>query len=434
MGGVLRRRIPWLGVLALGCALPSERGEEPPAPSAERAEAGSAEDASSPHPSDADAALGAKPESEPEAAAVSLGEMVVGLRVSASLVETLVPIEQADVPEEELGRLFASLTAAAAPFCAFKHGLGDWDGEAARAYLASPGVFRRTGTGSKYGVIAGCWNFLHMNDRAPHRDFELVARLYAAPAHDCVSVGLMQPYLMHDRLGCRRLTALDFDWRIHDAHWQVIGLARQGVLGKEQQTEGLAGLELAYIAHLRARPEHPGTIESLCHVGMTERCAEALDHFQRSLDPSFEGVRPQRFTLELAPLHEARFEPAPEVAERPLRVVYLSNALEPIYTRRSEARALLDHLAEALAEGEMAVLVHHAGGRRGFGLYELRREGEGRIVRVRCRDVYESTATDAEAETYDTWLDREASGPAQPPACTELLGRARAEARREHDD
>ena len=275
---------------------------------------------------------------------------------------------------------------------------------------------------SLYSLLAGCRNFFEMNDVAPNRDFALVRALYPEAGFDCYSVGLLQPYIMHATLGCRRLTMIDINWRILDFHRTLIRLTRAGAFPDASSVDDqLRGVELKFLAlqndPLRARP---AKVQNLCRPLQHEYCAQILPDFQKV----FTTRPPIAIELNLSTLHSGSYAPtngadqdddwftetkaehANGNAARPIvRVIYLSNAIEESYTSRAEFVQLLENLqrsalAQDQSQEQIDVLIHHVGGWKLFGIYELQhaarqpetRDAAPATLRTVCKDSYLSNS------------------------------------------
>ncbi|MCB9748729.1 MAG: hypothetical protein H6713_01855 [Myxococcales bacterium] len=342
----------------------------------------------------------------------------ITLKVSPNMRERLVPIEREVYEQGEIGPLFGLLRERSAGLCRYLHGLEALDEGAVAAYVNPPDRFARRKLGEKWSLMAGCWNYVRLNDRRPHRDFDLVRRMFPAEdGYDCYAVGVVQPYLMSERLGCRELTMIDFDWQIHAIHWQLLEAWGGGGLARERLDATLAGLRIDWIAYHEPQEQHEASLESLCHAGFAERCRATFDAFSsRQRD---EGLR--RITLALAALHELELS-APEAGDR-VPVVFLSNATEKHFMTRSEFRQLLQRVSASLLPGQRAALIHHVAGSPALGVYELTpKTGGGYKVRTRCRDEYVKGTGTGPRTSYETWFEEIASGDESARACTPTLG------------
>lgn len=313
-------------------------------------------------------------------------------------------------PETALPGLFANLETRANAYCAARFAGRDAQAEAARLFRApAADELRRAPPESLAGLRAGCWNFYEMNDVAPERDFELVRALAPEAQFDCYSVGLLQPYLMHATLNCRELTMLDIDWRIHALHHRLLGFARAGTLASvADAARAVASLELAHPALSPDAARRPrASLDRFCRPLQRERCAGILPAFQRA----FAGLRHVR--LELAALHEGEYPERPGLT----RVVYLSNAIEESYTSAAEFDQLIDRLRRSASR---TYLIHHVGGWKLFGVYELTGAG----LQTICKDEYLSMSrgSDGKAASYKTYFETRGAAPARE-SCRAMLAR-----------
>lgn len=309
---------------------------------------------------------------------------------------------------------------------------------------------------SLYSLRAGCRNFFEMNDLRPDRDFELVRRLYPNARFDCYSVGLLQPYIMHTTLNCRRLTMLDINWRILDLHNEILRRARSGAFADARAVDrDLSGIQLQFPAlHERPLTPRPAAVRHLCRPIQHEYCRRVLPEFRGALEER--PASPGRVRLNLSTLHAGAYEAHGRLdsGETTIRVVYLSNAIEESYTSREEFDRLLANLRATAAPEEAGtavdLLIHHVGGWKLFGLYEIaygptnhdqnqnERSVQKRglstiepVVRTICKDAYlsksRSTAPDGAAVEYTTHFERRVGGAsARAPTCGRLYAETEA--------
>ncbi len=316
-------------------------------------------------------------------------------------------------PEKALPGLFGNLELHANAYCSARFAGRDALAEAEALFRAPfAAELRRAPPESLPGLQAGCWNFYEMNDVAPERDFQLVRALAPDAQFDCYSVGLLQPYIMHATLNCRELTLLDIDWRIHALHARLLAFARAGALATvADAARAVAGLELAHPALSADAPRRPqASLERLCRPLQRERCAGILPDFQRA----FASLRHVR--LELAALHEGEYPERSGLT----RVVYLSNATEESYTSATEFDELIDRLRRSAPR---TFLIHHVGGWKLFGVYELRETG----LRTVCKDEYLSMSRGSEGQpaSYQTYFETRGGEPARE-SCAAMFVRLRA--------
>ncbi len=335
----------------------------------------------------------------------------LNMLVADELIQEIGPLKKPRYTEAELPALFSELQESGNRYCAMLYGSRPFD-EAEASRFVQPGeLYWKQGRESRWNVKAGCWNFYQMNDKDPQLDFQLVAQLYPAEGYDCYAVGLMQPYIMHNTLGCRSLTTLDFDWRIQEAHWELLQRFRAGSLSSPEQLQtSLSSLPVSYIAYDRVLQErYRVSINTLCNPRQNAMCSQALVDFQRG----YADI--SHIQLDLAPLHEL------ELVESALpRVLFLSNAIEERYTTRAQFDQLIARLTAGLAPDQPAVLIHHVGGFPTMGIYTLRRTETGSTITTACRDTYYHHPATGNRGTYKTWFEA-VSTTAQPPTCAALL-------------
>lgn len=368
-------------------------------------------------PDAAPAVLEAEQVAEPAAAVPSdpIRPVVVTAAVGPTVARHIVPLERRPYPLDELEQTFVALRAASEPLCAHRRLDARRRLGAIQAYVDPPALFLAGPRGSKYGAMAGCWNFVAMNDRRPDRDFRAITALVGADHYDCAAVGLMQPYLMMSALGCRSLTVVDLDWRIHDLHVQLLRLAQQGALRDATEVfEAVERMTTAWVALAEPLAEQRPSLAGLCPEPMTSRCAGALVDFGRAV-AGLRGL--EALDFQVASLHDATYPAGPPGSAL---VVYASNALEPGYTTAAQRSALLENLGAHLTDGRRVILVHHAGGSRRFGLYELVRREGALEVRTLCKDPYPVVSRRApRGSTYNLAFDRPFE---RAPSCLALAG------------
>ncbi|PIE18089.1 MAG: hypothetical protein CSA65_06575 [Proteobacteria bacterium] len=303
----------------------------------------------------------------------------------------------------------------------------------------------RGGRRSLPAMIAGCWNFFTMNDLRPDRGMKLVAKLFPKSQFDCMSVGLMQGYLMDQHLKCQRLSMLDIDWRILEAHRQLLGLFAKGALdgapppprkrphklgakpapvqGK-QLVDQLRALKLSWVQYNPPgkvklpipRRGVPGSLKLICSRRESRRCAAAIEAFQRRYTPA------RLVTLQLAGLHQLRYV-TPEHDR--VAVIFLSNAMDPQYHSWRDSKELRRRMREQMKPGQRAVIVHHVGGGYTFGLYQLKRSAKRLHITTLCKDPFER-ANRRQWIPYEIYLDKLSRNRNRKiPSCKKLLRRHR---------
>ena len=263
-------------------------------------------------------------------------------------------------------------------------------------------------------LIAGCWNFFKLNDVHPNRDFALLAKLYPTEAKDCFTVGFMQAYLMHNTLGCKNLTMLDIDWKILEGHKQILELFHaKGFDSEVKIPTSLSQLKLGWIARFDGRPmeaEIKTDLNSLCFAEHHKMCTDILLNFQKnflSLDAIY---------LRLSALHDSNFK----MNTTNTKVIYLSNAIDDIYTNKQQFDSMMAQTANAFASGQKAIYVHHAAGRSLFGIYELKKTESGHEITTVCKDKYLTTPVAEVTSEYSTHFERVTANK-KFPTCESLL-------------
>ena len=338
----------------------------------------------------------------------------IEMTVAPELDSDLQPITKLTYANDELDSLFQRMTELGDDWCRMLDGELEEDKQRGKEFIRRDIYYKGACRRCKLNVIAGCWNYFRMNDKHPEDDFNLVKTLLPAQQYDCYSVGFLQPYMMHNILGCSTLTTLDFDWRIQYAHKQMLdGFGEQKMGETESLLEFLSQLQIAYVAHMsQPRSTHTTVPNTFCADEQRDSCWSHLLQFQQKMGSL------QRVQLNLAALHEASIIATP--AEVP-KVFYLSNAIENIYTSEEEFGRMMARLDEALVPGQRTFLIHHVGSYRYFGLYEMIKKEEGFDLITRCRDEYVATATNRTAPTYETWFDAIATAAEPMPRCHDLL-------------
>ena len=130
--------------------------------------------------------------------------------------------------------------------------------------------------------------------------------------------------------------------------------------------------------------------------------------------------------LNLSALHDGDYQ-----GPSPVKVVYLSNAIERIYTTPRQFQKLIENLANAAGPDGRVVIIHHVGGYRLFGLYELRNIAAKPSVKTICRDGYRTSHVGAKEDFYDTYFEEISRNKGGIPRCwTMLRAKEKEEARR----
>ncbi len=246
-------------------------------------------------------------------------------------------------------------------------------------------------------IIAGCWNFYQMNDLKPEKDFEHIANLYPDTKKDCYSVGFMQPYIMHNIIGCNKLTMLDMDWRILHGHSQILkGFQEQQFANETSAQEFLKTLRLGWIVGTKFHPNPSVSLDDLCLPFSKKDCLNHLVNFQKK----FQSI--QKINLYLSTIHEANLRPEKDS----MSIVFLSNAFEDYYTKHREFNIMMDYLKTNLEENEKVSFIYHVGGRYNYGIYETKKKSDKLEVSAICKDQYYFFPITEGREKYTIHFDR----------------------------
>ncbi len=341
-------------------------------------------------------------------------ESLLSMDVSAAHRRDLLPLGRERYAEPELDAVFLDLRAQGDPFCRMVWGQAKWDLTRAQKFLSPGGVkaVRQSCTKCLPSIKAGCWNFYSMNDLEPDRDFRLIRALFPGRRWDCYSVGFLQPYIMHGTLQCESLSMVDIDWRLMHGHTQMVRLYRERAFAESRSLhETVSRLDVGWVALAPTKEsKHRVNVDFFCSRHKQQKFCPG---YFRAAQGVFERLR--RVRLSLTALHD---EPYRAGAPGSTKVIYFSNALESAYTSPAEFRTLMGRLQSALEPNGSALLIHHVGGYRLFGLYELRRGESGTSLRTVCRDVYLMP----DRARYDSHMERY-SKTRKPPACWRLVAR-----------
>jgi hypothetical protein len=249
-------------------------------------------------------------------------------------------------------------------------------------------------------LIAGCWNFFKLNDVHPNRDFALLKKIYPNEAKDCFTVGFMQAYLMHNTLGCKNLVMLDFDWKILEGHKQILDIFHnKGFDSEDKILPSLSLLKLGWIARFDGKPMEAETktdLNSLCFAEHHPMCKLILLDFQKNF------LNLDSIILRLSALHDSNFK----MNTNHTKVIYLSNAIDDIYTNRQQFDHMITETANALLPNQKAIFVHHAAGRSLFGIYELNKVSDKPEIKTVCKDKYLTTPVESITSEYRTHFEK----------------------------
>ncbi len=261
-------------------------------------------------------------------------------------------------------------------------------------------------------LIAGCWNFIKMNDTRPDLDFQLVNHFYPTEKKECFSVGFLQPYWMHTILGCEKLTFLDIDWKIHDAHYQLLSLFQQKKMRTESEIlDSVQNMNLGWIARFDNKPmvkREKSSFETLCYSKFKKDCLGFLGRFQDNY------LNLTEIDFQVSALHNASYKFLPNS----LPVLFFSNAIEGLYTTKTQFDQIIKNVTQGLGVGRKAIFIHHAAGQSQFGLYELSIREDGSQIKTICKDVYVSSPV-GETHMYVTHFDNATSSKGNIPSCSQ---------------
>jgi hypothetical protein len=260
-------------------------------------------------------------------------------------------------------------------------------------------------------LIAGCWNFIKLNDTRPDLDFHLVNFFYPEEEKECFSVGFLQPYWMHTILKCKRLTMLDIDWKIHDAHNQFLNFYNKKKMSTEGSiTESISNLHLGWIARFDNKQmvkKESTTFDTICYSKFKKNCMNFLLKFQEDYSNLTE------IEFQISALHTASYKFLPNTVP----ILFFSNAIENLYTSKPQFEQIIKSVSEGLGQGRKAIFIHHAAGQSQFGLYELQVNGDGFQLKTVCKDNYISSPV-GETHPYDTHFDKMSISKSSIPNCS----------------
>lgn len=253
-----------------------------------------------------------------------------------------------------------------------------------------------------HSVVAGCFNFFQMNDKKVHKTFEIIAKQFP-DEKECFSVGQMQPYFMHNALGCTRLTMLDADWRILHVHYEILSSFLQNMQVKESKKtiqEIISALPLAWVARFDSKPkarEKQVTIDSLCEPASVGHCQAAFSGFE-SKQSKLKDIE-----LQLSFLHDANLQ----IKEQKYGFLFASNALDYEYTSVAGYKKLLENIKSQLQLEQKLFIIYQSGGSSLFGVYSFELDTNGKLnIETVCRDDYKwSYAYLDRGKPYTIYLD-----------------------------
>lgn len=269
----------------------------------------------------------------------------------------------------------------------------------------SPTLF--SGRYSKHltGLIAGCHNYFKMNDVELHKVITKIASVYPLTEKVCYSVGFSQVYLLAAGIRCQKITAIDIDWRILWAHFQVMeSLLIKGRIDFELLHIGWSADFAGQVKELEPRIG----VNTFCYALDAPACTSAFKAF-----PTL-GVK--QINLQLGHLHQVAISPTTAMV-----VLYVSNALDPDYTKPDQFEMLLENIRKSISYYQKILIVYHSGGNNQFSMYEAaiyHPEAHLQVTTV-CRDnLTWSSAYPTRGQPYQTYLDK-ISISVEAPECSE---------------
>jgi hypothetical protein len=175
----------------------------------------------------------------------------------------------------------------------------------------------------------------------------------------------------------------------------------------------LSQLKLGWIARFDGRPmeaEIKTDLNSLCFAEHHKMCTNILLDFQKNF------LNLDAIYLRLSALHDSNFK----MNTTNTKVIYLSNAIDDIYTNRQQFDSMMAQTANAFAPTQKAIFVHHAAGRSLFGIYELKKTESGHEITTVCKDKYLTTPVAEVTSEYSTHFERVTANK-KFPTCESLL-------------
>ncbi|MEM7180319.1 MAG: hypothetical protein AAF518_05375 [Spirochaetota bacterium] len=346
----------------------------------------------------------------------SLHNAGISLLTSSAHQKYLMDVDKDFYDHQDLQQLFSSIRWKANITCKMIWKQESYDKQIIRE-LVSPASFAKEPFLNWWHpvpkLITGCWNFFKMNDMNPQRDFQIVQKNYPNTPKECYSVGFLQPYLMHYVLGCKRITMIDVDWRILDAHRQMVGLYQKNS-HKQQATilDDIRKLEIGWIARFDGKPVEAKAkvdLDTICFQKNHKICKEFLLGFHKRFDEV------ASIQLQLSYLHLGKFF----ANKKAMLVIYLSNAIDDVYTTPEQFAQLLHRVKKNLYIGQTAVFIYHSAGRSRFGVYELKKQKkESFSLKTICKDIYLSTPVLKKTYTYPTYFEQYTDSQGDIPGCS----------------
>ena len=340
------------------------------------------------------------------------------LTVSSNIKNTFPQILKKNYKGKEIDALFNNLTTEGNEFCKMLYGEKTFNMVKAQKFIEKSQInlFRKMAVkGTIQTLIAGCWNFFVLNDSEPNLDFILVKNLYPKEKFDCFSVGMLQPYMMHNAMGCQTLTMLDIDWRILDGHRQLIKLFNKKLFQNiEKINIILKKMTLGWVAFSKPLlPKQPVNLHMLCQAYQHSLCKAEIKKFQENYH-TINAIH-----LNLAGLHGGSYIKSQK--ENTI-VVFLSNAIEKYYCTQEQFNQIITRIGNKLGKHDKAVLIYHVGGNPQRGIYEIRKNNNNNIISTVCKDIYMSDTVGGKiSKPYLTYLDHASNTKKGFPSCNTIM-------------
>ncbi len=345
------------------------------------------------------------------------------LKISPSHIKYFVDIENEEYRSNSVENIFQSFLEKSDPFCNMVWGKTKYDKKLIHQFIGKESFQEKPFSNMGHPVpklISGCWNFYRMNDMDSVQDFRLVKHLFPKQPKDCYSVGFMQPYIMHNILNCNSVNMLDVDWRILYGHHQMVKKFKTNQFqSSDDLQETLKDMNIGWVARFDGKPIESKVnvdIHTFCYRNNYAMCKEMLLELQNN----FSHSTPIQFHLSY--LHEGKYE-----ATHPdsMIVIYLSNAIDNVYTSFSEFKYMLSSVSKIITKDQSVLFVYHAGGRKNFGLYLLKnKEAEdGYNITVVCRDKYVTPPILKTVGTYSTYFEYITPGQSNAQTCEDMVYR-----------
>jgi len=305
----------------------------------------------------------------------------VSLEISENLASDFVLLKKGHFSAIQMNSLFESMYSEGDRFCSMLMGQRKMDYKLAARYIQKGRLSKYLkkiygGFSLSFAAKSGCWNFFQLNDFNSQLAFLTIKKKYKHQIYNCYSVGLMHPYTMHSTLGCKTLNIIDFDWRIIDAHRQMLLFFNENKFSeKENISKILRKLRLGWRALSKKHVSREKvTLETLCGTFNDKFCIEVLSKFQKKYQ-KLKNIR-----LLLSGLHEAKIVSK----KNELSVFYLSNALTSKYMSLGEYHQTIKNISNSLKNNEKAIVIHHYAVSLYYEIYEIYKKNNNLILKKVC--------------------------------------------------